>query len=153
MNNKVRTCLWFEKNGLAAARFYVSLLDNSRLEISIGNDEDEPLLIPFILGGTPYQILNGGPHYRLSEAASISVATTSQKETDRLWFALTANGGEENHCGWLKDRWGVSWQIVPVALTQMLSSEDRAAAQRVEDLMLTMFKFDIEALKRAFYNE
>ncbi|MEO0982909.1 MAG: VOC family protein [Pseudomonadota bacterium] len=150
MTQKTRTCLWFEKGGLEAARFYVSLLPDSALELQNWRGEDEPIVVDFTLAGTPYQILNGGPHYKLSPAASISVLTDDQAETDRLWDALTADGGEESRCGWLLDRWGLSWQIVPRALIEMQTAEDRDAAARANEAMLQMNKIDIAALRAAF---
>ena len=146
---KVRTCLWFEKNGLEAARFYVSLLPDSRLEKDYAAGAD-PLTIEFRLAGAPYQILNGGPHYKLSPAASISVTTEDQAETDRLWSALVADGGAESMCGWLVDRFGVSWQIVPRQLIRMLTDSDREAAGRARDAMMRMKRIDIAALEAAF---
>ena len=148
MRDKVRTCLWFDSGGLAAARFYVSLLPGSRLETD--RDGPEPMVVNFILAGTPYQILNGGPHFRLSEAASISVMTEDQAETDALWAALVDGGGEESRCGWLKDRWGLSWQIVPRRLPELLGHPDRAGAARAEAALLEMGRIDIAALDRAF---
>ena len=146
---EIRTCLWFDSGGLEAARFYTSLLPDSVLETEV-TDGVEPLVVAFSLAGVPYSILNGGPHYVLSPAASISVTTESQAETDRLWDALTAKGGQEGRCGWLIDRWGVSWQIVPRALLGMLSSENRDAAARAQRAMLEMSKIDIAALQSAF---
>ena len=149
-SSKIRTCLWFEKGGLEAARFYTSLLPNSALENDNWPGDDEPIIVNFTLAGAPYQILNGGPHYKLSPAASISVVTKDQAETDRLWNSLTANGGEESKCGWLTDRWGVSWQIVPKALIDMQSADDQEAAERARQAMYQMNKIDIAALERAF---
>lgn len=150
MPAKVRTCLWFEKGGLEAARFYTMLIPDSRVELQNWPGPDEPIVVDFTLGGTPYQILNGGPHYTLSPAASISVLTQDQAETDRLWDALTAQGGQESRCGWLVDRWGVSWQIVPNALIQMQTSDDQDAAERARQAMYKMTKINIAALKAAF---
>lgn len=148
---KVRTCLWFDGRGEEAAELYVSLLPDSRIESVFRPDPDGPALtVEFTLAGAPYMILNGGPHYKLSPAASISVATDDQAETDRLWAALTAEGGEESRCAWLTDRFGVSWQIVPRRLMQLLSAEDRAAAGRAQEAMLGMSKIDIAALEAAF---
>ena len=146
---KVRTCLWFEKDGLAAARFYTGVVPNSALDLD-PNDGEEPMIVAFSLGGVPYQILNGGPHFRPTPAASIVVTTPDQAETDRLWDALTADGGVPGRCGWLTDRWGVSWQIVPEALPRLLGAPDRAAAGRAQDAMMQMNKIDIAALKAAF---
>lgn len=153
MDAKVRTCLWFEKDGLEAARFYTSLLPYSRVEKEHALGHDEPLLVDFTLAGAPYQILNGGPHFKLSEAASISVLASDQNEIDRLWHALTTDGGEENQCGWLKDRWGVSWQIYPKLLLEMQSAHDQESSERVRQAMYKMKKLDIAALQKAFDGE
>ncbi len=150
MTSKVRTCLWFEKDGLEAARYYVSLLPDSKIENEHLLGQDAPLLIDLTLTGAPYQILNGGPNFKLSEAASISVLADDQSEIDRLWSALTANGGEESMCGWLKDRWRVSWQIYPQSLLDMQSAEDQQAAERARQAMYKMNKIDIAALAAAF---
>ncbi|WP_158966110.1 VOC family protein [Chachezhania sediminis] len=148
---KVRTCLWFDGNGEEAAQFYVSLLPDSAITGLHRADPDAPaLIIDFTLAGAPYQILNGGPYYRLTPAVSISVQTDDQAETDRLWSALTAQGGVESRCGWLSDRFGLSWQIVPRALTEMLMDPDREAAARVHAAMTEMVKFDLPVLQKAF---
>ncbi len=148
---RVRTCLWFEKDGEAAATFYVSLLPDSRVETVMRPEPDGPALtIDFTLGGAPYQIINGGQHYRLSPAASISVLTVDQTETDRLWNTLTADGGQESQCGWLVDRYGLSWQIVPKRLIRLLGDADRPAAERAQAAMLQMRKIDIATLEAAF---
>ena len=146
---KVRTCLWFEKDGLAAARFYTSLVPNSVLE-TVPADGAEPIIVSFTLGDAPYQILNGGPRFSLSPAASIAVTTSDQPETDRLWEALIADGGAPERCGWLKDRWGVSWQIVPEVLPRLLGAPNRVAAGRAQAAMLQMDKIEIAALEAAF---
>ena len=148
---KVRTCLWFDGQGEDAAKFYVSLLPNSELvSMFRPSPEAPPLVIDFTLAGTPYQALNGGPHFKHTEAASISVTTQDQEETDRLWDALTREGGEESMCGWLKDKFGVSWQLVPEPLMQMLSSSDRDAAGRAMQAMLKMRRLDVAELRAAF---
>ena len=149
--HKVRTCLWFEKGGLEAAKFYVSLVPDSRIESEYPTESGkEPLTVEFTLAGSPYQILNGGSHYKLSPAASISVLTEDQEETDRLYSALLASGGVESHCGWLDDRFGVSWQIVPKALIRAVTAKDRVAAERARQAMLKMRKIDIAAIEAAF---
>ena len=148
---KVRTCLWFNDQGEEAAAFYVSLLPDSAVESVMRPEPDGPaLMISFSLAGVPYVILNGGPHYELSPAASIMVSTADQDETDRLWSALLADGGRESRCAWLTDRFGVSWQIVPEALPRLMGADDRAAAGRVQAAMLEMNKIDIAALEAAF---
>ena len=149
--NKVRTCLWFEKGGEEAARFYVTLLPDSHIESSYRPDPDGPaLVLDFTLGGAPYQILNGGPEVSQSAAVSISVVTEDQAETDRLRDALTADGGEEGRCSWLTDRFGVSWQIVPRVLIESLMSDDRARSGPAFQAMLTMNKIDVAGIEAAF---
>lgn len=148
---KLRTCLWYDKEGEEAARLYVSILPGSTIESRFAPDESgPPLTVEFSLAGVPYMALNGGPMFKHSPAASISVSTKDQAETDRLWNALVANGGAESMCGWLTDRFGVSWQIVPEALMRMLQDKDKAAAGRARDAMLKMRRIDIAALERAF---
>lgn len=148
---KVRTCLWFDGNAEQAAEFYVSLLPDSAIEGVLRPDPSGPaVVVDLSLSGTPYMFLNGGPQYQLSPAVSIAVRTADQVETDRLWNALTADGGKESQCAWLVDRFGVSWQIVPEALPRLLGADDREAAQRATDAMLKMTKIDIAALEAAF---
>lgn len=156
IGRKISTVLWFEKGGETAAKFYTSLIPNSRIVGTytppmgdMGQPASEPLVIDFDLDGVPYQILNAGPHFKQSEAVSIMVRTEDQAETDHLWNALTSDGGEESMCGWLKDRWGVSWQITPSMLLRATSSSDRAAAKRAMDAMMTMRKIDIATIEAA----
>ncbi len=149
MSAKVRTCLWFERGGMEAARLYTSLLPESHLETPDDGGKT-PLVVQFTLAGAPFMILNGGPHYKLSPAASIMVSTRDQAETDLLWDALLADGGQESRCGWLVDRFGVSWQIVPQALQRFLSDPDREAAGRAQQAMLQMNKIVIADLEKAF---
>ncbi len=141
---KVRTCLWFEKGGDEAAEFYVSIVPDSSIQMS------SPMIVELTLAGTPYMFLSAGPRYKQSPAASIVVRTEDQQETDRLWNALVADGGEESMCGWLVDRFGVSWQIVPDALVRCMSADDREAAGRAQAAMMKMKKIDIAALEAAF---
>ncbi len=151
MNRKVRTCLWFAGVGEEAARFYVSLLPDSEIESVYQPDPDQPpMVVEFTLAGTPYMVLNGGPHFTFSEAASISVLTDDQAETDRLWAALT-QGGTSGRCGWLKDRFGLSWQIVPKTMVKLINDPDRVAAGRAHQAMMGMEKIDIAALEAAFH--
>lgn len=150
LSAKVRTCLWFDGDGHEAAAFYVSLLPDSGVETEVRPDPQKPpLVVEFRLAGAPFMVLNGGPMFKHSEAASISVLTDDQPETDRLWAALI-DGGVPGQCGWLKDRYGVSWQIVPKALPHLLSSGDADAAARVQAALMTMKKIDIAALETAF---
>lgn len=148
---KVRTVLWFDAGGEEAARYYTSLLPDSRMEhLHHPTPDAPPLVVAFTLCGAPFSIINGGPHFTLNEAVSIQILTDDQSETDRLWDALLAGGGAPGQCGWLKDKWGLSWQVVPRALIQMLEAEDRDAAARVHSAMMGMVKMDIATLRAAF---
>jgi predicted 3-demethylubiquinone-9 3-methyltransferase (glyoxalase superfamily) len=150
----VTPCLWFDNEAEEAARFYVSLFDNSRVtEVSrYGEAGPKPagsvLLVHFELDGRPFQALNGGPEYHFTEAVSLSVPCPTQREVDHYWDALVA-GGEAGRCGWLKDRFGLSWQIVPDELPALLADPDPGRAQRAMTAMLTMSKLDIAAMRRA----
>jgi predicted 3-demethylubiquinone-9 3-methyltransferase (glyoxalase superfamily) len=153
MPSSIRTCLWFQDGrGLEAARFYCSLIPDSHIDRSFSPDPDKPpLVIDFTLGGVPYQILDAGPMFALSEAVSISVETDDQAESDRLWDALTANGGEESMCGWLKDRFGVSWQVFPRRLTELTLSTDKDVSARAMAAMMKQTKIDIAAIEAAVH--
>jgi len=140
----VSLCLWYDGNAEEAAWFYTSLIPNSEVT-SIS-----PVMVTFTLDGVPFRALNGGPQFKPTEAASIVVSTKNQEDTDRLWSALIADGGSEGRCAWLKDRFGVSWQIVPQILPKLISSSDRQAADRALQAMLKMSKIDIDALESAF---
>jgi len=153
---KVRTCLWFERDAEQAVRSYVELVPASQIEHVQrspgpwpGGNAGDAIVIDFTLGGQAFQALNGGTRVDYGTAASISVACADQPEVDRLWAALTADGGAEIQCGWLRDRWGVPWQIVPTVLPRLLAHEDRAVAARVFTAMTGMVKIDIAALERA----
>jgi len=152
--SKVRTCFWFEKGGLEAAKFYVGLLPDSGIDaVYEHGNPDDPMVVEFTIHGAPMMILTAGPHYKLTSAASISVLTKDQDETDQLWAALLRDGGREGMCGWLVDRYGLSWQIVPEALPRRLGAPDRAAAARAQDAMMRMTKIDIAALEAAFNDD
>jgi len=151
MTYTIRTCLWFsDGRGREAAEFYCALIPGSRVETVFQGDVGYGAfsVIDFSLGGAPYQILDAGPMFKLTEAASISVATEGQAQTDRLWAALT-NGGEESHCGWLKDRYGVSWQIFPKRLTELTTSSDKGVSAKAMAAMMKQMKIDIDAIEAA----
>lgn len=149
--SKVRTCLWFDTGGVEAAKFYTRLLPDSEIDAVYEHGQaDDPMVVEFTLAGAPMMILTAGPHYQHSPAASISVLTKSQAETDELWGKLLADGGKESMCGWLTDKYGVSWQIVPERFVELLNHEDHAAAGRAREAMLKMIKLDIAALEAAF---
>lgn len=154
--SKVRTCLWFEKDAEVATRFYVSLVPDSRIENiqrSPGNwpggEVGDVIVVDFMLGSQRFQALNGGTPASYGTAASISVECHGQAEVDRLWMALTADGGSEIMCGWLRDRWGVPWQIFPDVLPRLLADPNPDVSSRVFAAMTQMVKLDIAALERA----
>lgn len=151
MTISIRTCLWFrDGRGREAADFYCTLVPGSRVEAIFDISGDgKSWLIDFVLGGVPYQILDAGPMFTLTEAVSISVETDDQAETDRLWNALTANGGEESHCGWLKDRYGVSWQVFPKRLTELTLRADRSVSTKAIAAMMKQKKIDIAEIEAA----
>ena len=144
---KIRPYLWFDTQAMEAAEFYASLFDDSRVDAVPGGGP--ATFVSFRLAGVEYLALNGGPQYRFTEAVSLYVAADTQDEIDRLWEALTADGGEPGRCGWLKDRFGLSWQIVPPVLEELLSDPDRAKADRVLQAMLRMQKLDVAELEAA----
>lgn len=146
-----RICLWFYTQGEQAARFYVSLLPDSRIERVLRDPASGTVnIVEFRLGGIGYLAINGGPHLRLTEAVPISVLTRDQAETDRLWNALIAEGGEGGRCGWLRDRFGLPWQVLPEALPRLLARADRDAAGRVAQRLLEMGRIEIAELEAAF---
>ena len=153
--SKITPCLWFDGEAEEAARFYVSLLPDSRIEHVQRNMADSPagktgsvLVVKFTLAGQSFLALNGGTRFEYTHAISFLVDCVDQAELDRLWDALSAGGAFER-CGWLKDRYGVSWQIVPSVLPQLLGDSDPAKAQRVMQAMLQMVKLDITGLEAA----
>ena len=153
---KNTVCLWFDGTAEEAARFYaktfpdssVSALHRAPGDFPSGHEGDV-LMVEFTVLGIPCLGLNGGPAFKHSEAFSFQVATADQAETDRYWNAIVNNGGQESDCGWCKDRWGLSWQITPVALTRAVTAPDRAAAKRAFDAMMQMRKIDIAAIEAA----
>jgi predicted 3-demethylubiquinone-9 3-methyltransferase (glyoxalase superfamily) len=151
------TCLWFNGDAEAAAKLYTSLLPDSRIDRvsrapadNPSTKEGEVLTVDFTLAGQRLIGLNGGPDFPFTEAISLSVLCDDQAEVDRLWTSLILGGGEPSQCGWLKDKFGVSWQIVPKVLPEMLASSDRDAAQRAMNAMLEMGKLDVRALTEAY---
>ena len=149
-------CLWYDKDAEEAARFYASVFPDSAVGAVHRAPADYPsgkkgdvLTVEFTVLGVPCLGLNGGPAFRHTEAFSFQVATADQAETDRYWDAIVGNGGRESECGWCKDKWGISWQITPRALTEAVNDPDRAAAKRAFDAMMTMRKIDIAAIEEA----
>ena len=154
MNQKIIPCLWFDTEGEEAATFYTSVFDNSRI-IDVSHYGEGGMrragmvmTVVFEIDGQQFTALNGGPEFTFDEAISFQIDCATQDEVDRLWDALS-DGGEEGPCGWLKDRFGVSWQVIPAALPRLLADPDPARAQKAMAAMLQMNKIDIAELERA----
>ena len=153
---KIQPCLWFNKNAEEAAKFYAATFPNSRVTRVMKAPADYPsgkagdvLTVEFTVLGQPFVGLNGGPEFKFDEAVSFQVFTDTQEETDRYWNAIVGNGGEESMCSWCKDKFGLSWQIVPRALMKAINDPDKAAAKRAMDAMMTMKKIDIAKIEAA----
>jgi predicted 3-demethylubiquinone-9 3-methyltransferase (glyoxalase superfamily) len=155
VSEKITTCLWFDTEGEEAAEFYCKLIPNSRVTGVERYGEAGPrpagtaMTVTFELDGRPFVALNGGPEYRFNEAVSFQISCADQEEVDHYWSTLTADGGQEGPCGWCKDRWGLSWQIVPAVLPRLLGDPDQERAERAMKAMLGMGKLDIAALQAA----
>ena len=155
MLHKIKPFLWFDHQAEEAAKYYCSIFKNSRMLEVARYPEGSPapagsvMIASFELEGIQFVALNAGPQFKFSEAISFVVSTDTQEETDYYWTKLTADGGQESACGWLKDKFGLSWQITPKRLIDLLSSQDKAIATRVMQAMLKMHKIDIATLERA----
>ncbi|MBJ6127957.1 VOC family protein [Microvirga splendida] len=154
--SKITPCLWFDGKAEEAARFYVTLLPDSRIDAVLpytvetpGGQPGDTMLVEFTLAGESYMALNGGPYFQFTPAISLFVSCADQAEVDRLWNAL-GDGGTPMQCGWITDRYGVSWQIVPAALGVMMKDEDNAKVRRVTQAMLQMVKLDTGLLEKAY---
>ena len=154
---KVATCLWFNGQAEEAARLYTSLIPDSRINRVDTAAADNPstqkgdvLTVDFTVGGHDLIALNGGPEFQFNESMSLSVLCEDQAEVDRLWSSLILGGGEPSQCGWLKDKYGVSWQIVPKILAKMIKDKDVRKSQKVINAMLQMQKLDIKTLLKAY---
>src|SRR5260221_404429 len=155
---KITPFLWFDHQAEQAVKFYTSIFNNSRIgkiarydkagEKAAGPPAGSVMTVEFQLEGQDFVAVNGGPHFKFTEAVSFVVNCETQAEVDRFWKRLSA-GGKEVQCGWLKDKYGLSWQIVPTVLSELLSSKDAAKSQRVMEAMLKMVKLDIQKLKQA----
>ncbi len=155
-NIPIATCLWFNKNAEEAAKFYAATFPDSRVDAVHkapgdfpGGRQGEVLTVEFTVLGQPFVGLNGGPQFTFDEAISFQVFTDTQEETDRYWNAIVSNGGQESACSWCKDKFGVSWQIVPRVLMETINGADRTAAKRAFDAMMTMKKIDIAKIEAA----
>ncbi len=153
---KISPFLWFDGNAEEAVKFYTSVFANSKIGKVKRNGDNGPgpkgsvLVMDFELEGQQFNALNGGPIYKFTPAISFFVLCEDQKEVDRLWSLLTAGGGKEVQCGWLEDRFGLSWQIVPRVLMEMIGDKDQAKADRAMTAMMQMVKFDIKKLQAAY---
>jgi predicted 3-demethylubiquinone-9 3-methyltransferase (glyoxalase superfamily) len=155
MTPKNRICLWYNKDAHEAARFYAATFPDSKVTAVQKAPSDYPsgkagdeLVVEFMVLGIPCMGLNGGPEFKHNEAFSFQVATENQEETDRYWNAIIGNGGQESQCGWCKDRWGVSWQIIPRVLSEALAAGG-AEAKRAFDAMMPMKKIDVARIEAA----
>ena len=140
----IKPMLWFDNQAEEAARFYVSIFEDSRI------DHVSEITVAFTLRGQEFVALNGGPMFKFNEAVSFVVDCRTQEEVDRFWDLLIADGGSPSRCGWLQDKYGLSWQIVPDALMEFMGDDDEAKSQRVFDAMMKMSKIDIGELQRAY---
>jgi predicted 3-demethylubiquinone-9 3-methyltransferase (glyoxalase superfamily) len=153
---KITTFLWFDKEAEEAARFYCSIFKKSKILGTMRNFEGVPgsradvLTVQFRLGDQEFVALNGGPQFKFTEAISLMINCKDQKEVDYYWEKLLAGGGKESACGWLKDKYGLSWQVTPTILMKMIADKNRKKAQRAFNAMMQMVKIDIRKLKEAY---
>jgi predicted 3-demethylubiquinone-9 3-methyltransferase (glyoxalase superfamily) len=148
MIKKITPFLWFDNNAGEAMDFYMSIFTDSKVLSSMPGPDGKIMTANFILNGQEFMVLNAGPMYKFTEAISFFVSVETQEEVDELWEKLSA-GGETSQCGWLKDKFGLSWQIIPTALGQLMGDPDREKANRVMQAMLNMTKIDIKQLQQA----
>jgi predicted 3-demethylubiquinone-9 3-methyltransferase (glyoxalase superfamily) len=152
---KISPFLWFDSQAEEAANFYVSIFKNSKISKISRYPEGSPgpagsvMVVNFQIEGQEFIALNGGPHFKFTEAISFTIHCQTQEEVDYFWDKLKAEGGQESQCGWLKDKYGLSWQVTPTILSELLADKDHKKAQQVMKAMLQMKKIDIAALKRA----
>jgi len=152
---RISPCLWFDNQAEEAVKFYLSIFRNSKIKSTTRFGEAGPgpkgsvMVIAFELDGVELIALNGGPIFKFNEAVSLSISCQSQAEVDHYWNKLTA-GGTESQCGWLKDKYGVSWQVVPLPLTELMASSDAPRVKRMTEAMFKMKKLDIAALEKAY---
>jgi predicted 3-demethylubiquinone-9 3-methyltransferase (glyoxalase superfamily) len=160
---KITPCLWFDTQAEQAAEFYCSVFKNSKItQVSRYPDAGQEIhkkpvgsvmVVAFEIDGQPFTALNGGPLFKFDEAVSFQIMCETQDEIDYYWSRLAGNGGQESQCGWLKDKFGLSWQVVPSAIPRMMSDPDSKKSARVMNAFMTMKKLDLAALRRAFDSE
>lgn len=156
---KITTCLWFDTQAEEAVKFYTSVFKNSKIETTTRYDESvakeakmpagSVMTITFELEDRKFMALNGGPIFKFNESVSLMINCRDQEEIDYYWEKLTADGGQESMCGWLKDKYGLSWQVVPAAWEEMMSGKDKAKSKRAMEAMMKMKKLDIKVLENA----
>ncbi|MFM9141743.1 MAG: VOC family protein [Actinomycetota bacterium] len=156
---ELTTCLWFSGNAREAALFYTSIFPDSKMADNWiaptdtpGNKQGEEIVVNFTIFGRPFIGLNGGPQFKFSEAVSLQIPCKNQSEIDKYWDLLTADGGEESHCGWLKDKFSFSWQVISPEMNKYLGGSDPSGAERATKAMMGMKKIDLEAMKNAYYS-
>jgi predicted 3-demethylubiquinone-9 3-methyltransferase (glyoxalase superfamily) len=149
---KISPFLWFNDNAEEAIKFYTSIFKDSKLVSTIPGPNGKVMGATFLLNGQQFMALNGGPQFKFTEAISLFVDCEGQEEVDEYWYKLLEGGGQKSMCGWLKDKYGLSWQIIPKQLGQMLSDKDPKKANAVMNAMLKMDKIDVETLKLAYAN-
>jgi predicted 3-demethylubiquinone-9 3-methyltransferase (glyoxalase superfamily) len=150
IKQKISTCLWFDNRAEEAVKFYTSVFKNSKITSTLPGPDGKAIAVNFVLDGVKFLALNGNPRFEFTESTSLSVDCETQAEVDELWNKLTADGGEESMCGWLKDKYGLSWQIVPNGIYDLFTNPDREKANRAMQAMMQMRKLDIAKLKAAF---
>jgi predicted 3-demethylubiquinone-9 3-methyltransferase (glyoxalase superfamily) len=153
VSQKITPCLWFDHQAEEAAEYYISIFPNSRMEgiLRAGDDDSAPaIVVAFNLNGQSFQAINGGPHFSFTEAVSFSIDCANQQEVDYYWDTLIGDGGEPSQCGWLKDKYGLSWQVVPRPFIEMMQSPDRRRANQAMQRMMSMTKLDLAELQAAY---
>ena len=158
LNMELTTCLWFNGNARAAAHFYTSIFPDSHIDDNWiaptdtpGNKQGEEIVVNFKIFGRPFIALNGGPQFNFSEAVSLQIPCNNQDEIDRYWHLLTADGGQESQCGWLKDKFGFSWQVISPEMNQYLGGSDSEGAKRATQAMLGMKKINLAEMREAYF--
>lgn len=144
MVNPVYPCLWYDGNAAEAARFYCNIFKNSKITM------ESPMVVNFEINGRKFMGLNGGPHFKFNEAVSFVIDCANQEEVDFYWSALCADGGEESMCGWLKDKFGMSWQVVPIIIEDLMSRGDAAKSNAMMQALMKMKKLNVAALQTAY---
>jgi predicted 3-demethylubiquinone-9 3-methyltransferase (glyoxalase superfamily) len=150
MSNTITPFLWFDNNLTEALEFYPTVFKDSKILMSSKTPDGSIMTATFILNGQEFYAMNAGPMFKFTEAISFMISCETQEEVDHYWNMLTSNGGEESRCGWLKDRFGLSWQVTPTTLLKLMNDKDKVKAKRVMDAMMTMNKIVIADIEKAY---